>query len=74
MLLVPLSEDVGFTVPLKSGTEAVDLEEHLVTIFGAIAVDTFGYTFGTNLGRFRHTFALHMASVVASLADRSNDY
>lgn len=71
---MPLSEYVGFAVPLKSGTEAIDLEAHIVAIFGAIAIDAFGHTFGTNLGRFRHTFALHTASVVASLADRSNDY
>ena len=71
---MPLSEDVGFTVPLKSGTEAVDLEAHIVASLGAIAVDAFGHTFGANLSRIRHTFALHIASVVASLTDRSNDY
>ena len=67
---MPFSEDVGFTVPLKSGTEAVDFEAHIV----AIAVDAFGHTFGAYLIGIRHTFALHITSVVASLTDRSNDY
>ena len=61
----PLSEVIGFTVPLVSPTVAGHFETDVISI-----VDhAFGVDFITNDTRIRHTLALHMSSVVALLTD-----
>jgi len=61
----PLSEAVGFTIPLVSPAVTGHFETDTITI-----VDhAFGVDLVTSNTRIRHTLALHRSSVVALLTD-----
>ena len=64
-LLGPLSEAVGFTIPLVSPAVTGHFETDTISIGDhALGVDLV-----TNNTRIRHTLALHMSSVVSLLTD-----
>ena len=63
--LSPLSEAVGFTVPLVGPAVAGHFETGTI----AIVDHAFGVDFITSDTRIRHTLTLHMSSVVALLTD-----